>query len=248
MQEPKEVSLFREQLAAVHNGWITFKPSLRIVKGRKTKMFNDGPTITFDGGYTKLSLVWILYRIGQTKPTRAQLTKYLVEYGIEDTAGIYLLEAKDRRMVITTKSIAKSYAKVLWEMLSTDKVSPDLFTKRLAQATQVSFKVLYVGRTDYRIGARYAGIYDTQNPGLRLTESGYDYRAKFPFAYRKGLAEGGNFVSLAIERFLLNQERPVFLSPKEAKTWIESFEEMDVVDDQRFGRVLFQTIRNHSNE
>lgn len=241
-QTPEEVD-FRAQLVKEYEGRaVSFKPTVRVQNGRKRRIFNDGPQLTFDSGYTSLNLFKLLFKMKRIAPTRAQLTKFLAQYGIPDEPGLYLLEATERRMVITTKSLAKSYAKVIFEMLNTDK-GMDLFTKRVVKAKLLSFKVLYTGPANYRLGANYSGMYDTMNPSVALTDTGYDYR-RFAAAYRKGLVAGGNFVTLTIENELANGSRPVFIGLREAIQWNPSFSEIEVVSDEMFSSRLFNTINS----
>ena len=245
MNEKTQVRAFRDQLIESYRGrHVTFNKTSRQVNGRQRTVFNDGPQLTFDSGYTHTNLFKVLFQMQILQPTRAQLIKYLVNYGLPDEPGLYLLEAKDKRMVITTKSIAKSYAKVLWEILNTDK-GMDLFIKRLVAAPQVSFKILYTGPANHRLGANYAGMYDTMNPAIVLGDKGYNYR-KFNAAYRKGLVAGGNFVTLTIENLLAQGSRPSFISEKEALAWNKDFIETDVIPDDSFSSALLQTIDAHN--
>lgn len=135
---------FRDQLIESYRGHhVTFNKTSRQVNGRQRTVFNDGPQLTFDSGQHPHQPVQGALPDAALEPTRAQLTKYLVNYGLPDEPGLYLLEAKDKRMVITTKSIAKSYAKVLWEILNTDK-GMDLHQAAGCSAAGC-FKILYTG-------------------------------------------------------------------------------------------------------
>lgn len=242
----KPTEEFRSRLIGRYsNNKINFDGTLAIINQKRKRIYNDGPQITFDSGYTWTSLFKILFEMENEAPTRAKMTQYLVNrYGMPDSPGLYLLEAKGRRMIVTTKSIAKSYAKVLYELLHTDD-KLDIFLRRLSAAPQVSFKVLYTGPTTHRMGATYAGMYDTMNPAIALTPNSFDYR-KFAYAYRKGLAAGGNFVSLTIEGQLVNGTRPGFITEEEALAWNPDFVEVEVIPDDVFDHRMYAVINEHS--
>lgn len=232
----------RSQLQTTFAGnIIDFTAQLKLIHGKRKKVYNDGPSITFDSGYTLLSLAELILETGKTNPTRANLTAYFVQYGLPDMPGLYLLESGERKSVITTQSIAKSCAKVVYEMLHTQK-SCDVFTKRLCNAKLISFKILCTGVLDYKLGAKYAGIYDVMNPAVQISERGFNYRKRFPGSYKKGLVIGGNFTTIMIERCLLNGSRPSFITEKEANEWIGNFIEQDVIPDDVFSRKVFQLI------
>ena len=57
MNEKSQVRAFRDQLIESYRGrHVTFNKTSRQVNGRQRTVFNDGPQLTFDSGYTHTNL------------------------------------------------------------------------------------------------------------------------------------------------------------------------------------------------
>lgn len=228
-----------------------FDIKARYVKNNKNYVrYNNGPTLYFDGH--KNTTIFELYsKLNVTELTTEALVAHLIYIGQPNQAGIYLLDNGGKRIVVQTKNIVKSMAKVIIDASHVknitdedmvDHINPkkkDVFALRLATAPVMKFEILSLSSDPSR-AAIFAGINDTMNPSVTLG-SFISYQ-NYP-EYRKGLELGGHYTSLLIERMLDNKTYPEFIKPSELYQWRPAIK--DFSDFHKISADMYNQERNN---
>lgn len=195
-----------------------------IKNNKKYVKYNNGPTIYFDG-HKNTNVFELFEKNNVTELTSETLIPYLIYNGQPSHPGIYLLDNGGKRIVIQTKNIAKSMAKVIIDATHVKNIKDktilssnnrnDVFALRLATAPVMKFEILSLS-ADNEKAAFLAGLNDTMNPSVTLG-SFINYQGFKE--YRKGLEIGGHFTSLLIENMLDEKTYPEFVRDFELEQW-----------------------------